>query len=185
MRLQGLVTAANEKERMEQEEAARMAAAKTGKELFMALGHDDENMNALDHITSGPSLDSSGLTINNGMPLKAGADAGSLGSWSGMNYAHTDAGAKVMNEAVVYTNRGASKTQSFVEKYGDNGRRYGGVFPDLDDCERCRQESHQGFGIPDGGNPDSRSPAPKILSRAPTMVRWAGTVPRTGLQRRQ
>ena len=119
MRLQGLVTAANEKERMEQEEADRMAAAKTGMELFAALAHGtDDTTNALNHITS-TDLASSGLMINDiASRLKAGGSAGSLGSWSGMNYAHTDA-AGVMNEAVVYTNRGASKTQSFVEKYGD------------------------------------------------------------------
>ena len=110
-RLQGMIDDAAD-------DAARMAATKTGKELFMALAGPDDG-NALGYITTGPSLASSGLTINS-VALKAGADAGSLGSWSGMNYAHTDAGTKVMNEAVVYTNRGASKTQSFVEKYGDN-----------------------------------------------------------------
>ena len=52
MRLQGLVTAANEKERMEQEEAARMAAAKTGKELFAALAGTGEGTNALDNTAS-------------------------------------------------------------------------------------------------------------------------------------
>ena len=117
-RLQGEITKRDDKARMDQEEADRMAAAKTGKELLVALAGPADG-NALDHITEGPSLDSSGLMIN-GVTLKAGADAGSLGSWSGMNYAHTNADTKVMNEAVVYTNRGAGKMETFVQRYGDD-----------------------------------------------------------------
>ena len=124
-RLQGLVQAAADKDRMEQEEAARMAAAKTGKELFMALAGPTENENALDRITS-TDLDSSGLMINDiTSRLKAGGSAGSLGSWSGMNYAYTDAAAKMMNEAVVYTNKGPGRMQSFKDlAAAENGEGY-------------------------------------------------------------
>ena len=123
-RLQGLVQAAADKDRMEQEDADRMAAAKTGKELFMALAGPTENENALDRITS-TDLDSSGLMINDiTSRLEAGGSAGSLGSWSGMNYAHTDAGTKVMNEAVVYTNKGPGRMQSFKDLAADGDDGY-------------------------------------------------------------
>ena len=96
------------------DDAARMAATKAGKELFMALGHSDNTMNALNNITGAASLGSTGLTINSAT-LKAGDPAGSLGSWSGMNYAHTAAGSGEMNEAVVYNNKGPGRTQSFKD----------------------------------------------------------------------
>ena len=49
--------------------------------------------------------------------LMAGASAGAMGSWNGMDYMHTNTGTKVVNEARVYTNKGPVKTVPFV----DNG----------------------------------------------------------------
>ena len=125
-RLQGLVQAAADKDRMEQEDADRMAAAKTGKELFAALGGPTDG-NALGNVGASDTNLSNGLTVDaaNGagtlttdpddVTLKAGADAGSLGNWSGMNYAHAAAGTKVMNEAVIYNNKGPGRTRSFKD----------------------------------------------------------------------
>ena len=38
-----------------------------------------------------------------------------LGSWSGKDYAHTDTNTKVVNEAVVYNNKGPGKSESFAD----------------------------------------------------------------------
>ena len=46
--------------------------------------------------------------------LKAGDDAMALGSWNGTHYSHTNSGTKVMNEAVVYNNKGTPKSVSFA-----------------------------------------------------------------------
>ena len=48
--------------------------------------------------------------------LTAGDSAGALGSWNGMNYAHTNTETKVVNEAVVYTNKGPGATVSFADR---------------------------------------------------------------------
>ena len=131
-RLQGLVTAANEKERMEQEEADRMAAAKTGKELFAALAGTSATTNALANIGE-PTL-STDLTIDaaagagtrdstddpGAAPLKAGDPAMALGSWNGMNYAYTNTGTEDSDSAVVYTNRGAPTSKAFADMYTPN-----------------------------------------------------------------
>ncbi len=117
----------------EAEKAAKVAMAKTGKELFAALaGTPTTGTTALDNIDSATtpvSLSSSGLVIDAALgagalpgatnpasvTLKAGDPAGSLGSWTGTNYAHTNAESKVMNAAVVYNNKGPGKTVSYAD----------------------------------------------------------------------
>jgi hypothetical protein len=110
----------------------RKAMAKTGKAMHAALaGPDPTSDNALDNLDSdnAPILAAASLTIDAAegagslldtaahaaVVLEAGDSAGALGSWNGMNYAHTDDGTKVMNAAVVYTNKGPEKTVSFAE----------------------------------------------------------------------
>ena len=127
-RLQGEIDRMAEAERMAAEEAARMAAAATGKALFAALAGTkaDGSDNALANIGA-PTLSAAGLAIdaasNAGtlttdpasVTLKAGDSAGSLGSWAGTSYAlTTGTGAtKVTNEAVVYNNKGPGRSRSF------------------------------------------------------------------------
>ena len=111
------------------------ADAATGKALHAALGGiAADGSNALDNIAA-PTLSSAGLVINaaagagalpdvtdpDSVTLKAGASAGALGGWAGMDYAHSagTGSAKVTNDARVYTNQGAPSTMTFVEKYGD------------------------------------------------------------------
>ena len=112
-------------------EADRMAAAKTGKDLFAALeGSTSDADNPLTNIEA-PVLATTGLTINaaggagtftddpdsDGVELKAGDSVGALGSWNGTDYARSmgTGDDKVTNEARVYTNRGAPKTKDFGE----------------------------------------------------------------------
>ncbi len=104
------------------------AMADTGKAMYAALaGTDTANTTALDNATvalgatdltvtaaAGAGAHATGVTPPVAI-LKAGDSAGALGSWNGMNYAHTDAGTKVMNAAVVYTNKGSGKTVSFAD----------------------------------------------------------------------
>ena len=132
-RLQGLVQAAADKDRMEQEEADRMAAAKTGKELFAALAGTDATNNALDNIVP-PGLaatlnitraeNAGTFTGESGnaeqVMLKAGDPAMALGSWNGMNYAYTNTGTEDSDSAVVYTNRGAPTSKAFADMYTPN-----------------------------------------------------------------
>ena len=133
-----LQTKANELEQMVADkemadaEADRMAAAKTGKDLFAALGGiAADGSTALDNIAVTDTDLSDGLTVDaavgaGALPdtgdgsnpesviLKAGNSAGALGSWNGTHYAHTDTGTKVVNEARVYTNQGPAKSQPFT-----------------------------------------------------------------------
>ena len=126
-RLQGEIADRDDKARMDQEEADRMAAAKTGKELFAALAGAAAETNALANIAA-PALSSAGLAVDaaenagaltsNPEPvtLKAGDSADPLGDWAGTHYANTNSGTKVMNEAVVYTNKGPGMTVSFTKR---------------------------------------------------------------------
>ena len=109
-----------------------VAMAKTGKAMHAALGPPvAEGMTVLDNIAA-LTLSAAGLAVDaaegagalpdtgagsdpGSVTLKAGDSAGTLGSWNGMNYAHTDTGTKVMNAAVVYTNKGPGKTVSFAD----------------------------------------------------------------------
>ena len=147
-----LQTKANELEQMVADkemadaDAARMAMAKTGKDLFAALAgtQADGSDDALDNVeafTSETGLTSSGLVINaasnagtltddpDGVTLKAGDSAGALGSWSGTDYAlSTGTGdAKVTNEARVYTNQGPAKSQPFSGTGGRYELTAGGI----------------------------------------------------------
>ena len=111
--------------------------AATGKALHAALGPPAvDDTTALDNIAQ-PILDAAtGLAVdaaagagslpNTGdgsnpgsVTLEAGDSAGSLDGWAGTSYAHTNAGTKVVNEAVVYTNRGPGATVSFAKR-GNN-----------------------------------------------------------------
>ena len=110
-----------EEDREAKEEADADARAETGKALYKALTANP--LNFLDDADA-VALTDSGLAVNpNGaaddpaglvsVSLKAGDSAGSLGSWSGTNYAHTDSVTKVVNEAVVYTNRASPNVAPF------------------------------------------------------------------------
>ncbi len=110
----------------------KAAMAKTGKALHAALGPPTTAVGttgALANIGAPTTLAAAGLTIDAAagagalttdpgpVVLKAGASAGPLGVWSGMDYAlSTGTGAsKVTNEARVYTNRGPAKSIPFAE----------------------------------------------------------------------
>ena len=115
---------AAEAERMAMEEAEKAAEmAKVGKALKAALGsnplaHLDITTNA-----GGVSFGATGLTINTISPtdtdpvLSAGDSAGTLGDWKGTHYAVTNAGTKVVDSAVVYTNQAAPKSYSIATRY--------------------------------------------------------------------
>ncbi len=120
-------------------ETRRMAMAATGKALRAALAGPAATDTALNNLEAIPTIGATGLTVDVAegagaladgtthapVALMAGASAGALGSWNGMDYAHsTDAGDdKVTNEARVYTNQGAPTTKPFVLS-GDNGGKY-------------------------------------------------------------
>ena len=103
------------------------ANAALGKALHAALGGPAATDNALTNITAssftaGGDLsitvadDAGTLTGPVTVPnLKAGDSAGALGSWNGMDYAHTDTGTKVVNEARVYMNQGSGKSVPFAD----------------------------------------------------------------------
>ena len=114
------------------------AMVATGKALRAALGPNQGGTTALTNIAA-PTLSSAGLEVDaaadagalpdtgagsdpDAVTLKAGASAGSLDGWMGTDYALSSGtgASKVTNEARVYTNRGAAKSQPFVEKYGDD-----------------------------------------------------------------
>ena len=112
------------------EDRAKENAA-LGKAMHAALGGPPTTSDALANLASPPSLAATGLTItsvddagsltggsNNpaaGVALKAGASAGALGSWSGMDYAKSDGKGTTLitNEARVYTNQGPGKMVDF------------------------------------------------------------------------
>ena len=86
--------------------SSRYALANIG---TLSLGMGELKINAAD---SAGSLDGAIDEV----PLKAGASAGALGSWNGMDYAHSDGkgASKVTNEARVYTNQGPGKSVAFT-----------------------------------------------------------------------
>ena len=109
------------------DDATKMAMKAAGKALKGALGS-----NPLGHLdittnTGGAALTAAGLVVDQtqgtlaadpaAVTLSAGDSAGSLGAWSGTNYAHTNRGTKVSNSAVVYTNRAAPKTYPIATRY--------------------------------------------------------------------
>ena len=120
------------------DKAMAKANAKLGKDLRAALGPPAAaDTTALSNIAAPQlSADGSELPVDaaagaGALPdtgdgsdpasvtLEAGDSAGALGSWNGTNYAHTDTGTKVVNAAVVYTNKGPGKTVSFADR-GNN-----------------------------------------------------------------
>ena len=125
-----LQTKANELEQMVADkemadaEAARMAAAKTGKDLFAALA-DANPADGNNPLTGSSASFTAGNLVIDGadgvgtLPdgtgpnatLRAGDSAGALGSWNGTHYASTTGtgASKVTNEAVVYNNKGPGR----------------------------------------------------------------------------
>ena len=106
-------------------QAAEMA--KTGKALRAALAGPEATMNALNNIaqhtlaagdlTITAAEDAGTFTGNTTPPpaiLKAGNNVAARGSWNGTQYAHTADGTNVVNEAVVFNNKGGAKTVSFL-----------------------------------------------------------------------
>ncbi len=118
---------AREEEQRKMEEAARAAEmTKLGKALKAALGsnplgHLDRSTNAGGAVlTATLSVDQTQGLLAADPPvaiLSAGDSAGSLGTWSGTNYAHTNRGTGVSNSAVVYTNQAAPKSYSIATRY--------------------------------------------------------------------
>ena len=108
----------------------KMAAdTKLGKAMYAALGPPaQENTTALNNIGV-PTLAATSITIDAtegagalvgttdpaAVILKAGDSSGSLGSWMGTDYAHTDSTTKVANEAMVYANQGEGDTLTFAK----------------------------------------------------------------------
>ena len=116
-------------------EAKAKEMAAVGKALHAALaGNATAGTNALANIGA-PTLAPAGLTIDaaagagalpdatdpDAVTLAAGDSAGSLGTWAGTMYSHTQGSgpSKITNEAVVYTNRGAhaGPSRPFAEVY--------------------------------------------------------------------
>ena len=102
----------------------------TGKALHAALGGNaTADTTALDNATA--SFVTAGLAINAAdragalevdpasVTLEAGASVGALGSWNGMDYAHSaeTGDAKVTNDARVYTNQGTPATADFGDAH--------------------------------------------------------------------
>lgn len=102
------------------EEERMMQMAADGKALLAALG--ETPLGNLHQVT----LSATGLLIStddggtdDDVTLMAGDSAGSLGMWGGMHYAHMNAGTKVSNAAVVYTNQADPKMMPFGEVHTD------------------------------------------------------------------
>ena len=122
---------AREEEQRKMEEAAQAAEmTKLGKALKAALGG-----NPLGHLDRTTNTGGAALTATlsvdqtqgllaadpGAVILSAGDSAGSLGTWSGTNYAHTNRGTGVSNSAVVYTNQAAPKSYSIATRYATTG----------------------------------------------------------------
>ena len=111
-------------------DADMKANAALGMAMHEALGGPEASVgpNALSNATAAlatdltiTAADGAGAVADGTTPpvavLKAGASAGALGSWDGMNYAlSTGTGdTKVTNEARVYTNKGPGESQPFAD----------------------------------------------------------------------
>ena len=120
-----------EAERAERERAMAMAAA--GRAMLKAMGDDPlghltdrtgtGSNGAVDIVRRGlsvrPAADASASPAVAAVTLEAGGSAGSLGVWRGRNYSRRDAGTKVANAAVVYTNTGVTVSQLMSVVYAD------------------------------------------------------------------
>ena len=113
------ITAARE----DADAAMKKAMAATGKAMHAALTADPLNLLAAtgaDTITDAGTLDlgvGSATGAVEPPAMMAGASVGSLGAWEGTSYSHTDSGTKVVNSAVVYTNRGAPTSEPFDDAH--------------------------------------------------------------------
>ena len=110
----------------DRKDAIDKAMAKAGKDLHGAMAGTTTTTTALNNIES-YSLTSAGLAIDaassagtlttdpGSVTLEAGDPADPLGSWKGMHYEDTmgTGSTKVTNEALVYSNPEAAKTQPF------------------------------------------------------------------------
>ena len=103
------------------------AATKLGKDLYKALAGAATGTNALANVTAS-TLGTAGLGLTVAddagtltgavtVPTLKASDAAvaALGGWAGTDYAHTDTGTKVVNEARVYTNQGPGKRVTFAK----------------------------------------------------------------------
>ena len=114
------------------DKAAAEAMAKVGKALRAALtGPTPASTNALNNLELPPGFADGDLTIDaaagagtledaaahDSVNLEAGDSAGSLGGWTGTDYAHSTGTGdnKVSNEARVYTNKGPGKREAFAD----------------------------------------------------------------------
>ena len=114
---------------MAAEEARKKEMAAAGKALKKALG--DEPLDNLGSDADTPRAEIDGSNLKVGIPdpdniadpqvvfisspsMKAGDSAAALGSWAGTHYAHTNAGTKVSNSAIVYTNQGVPTVKPFA-----------------------------------------------------------------------
>ncbi len=114
--------AAAEKAAMDAEaEAEAMAMAAAGKALKAALGGNPLGLLTSAMLQSGgdelqvdQAVIAGTTTDPVAVDLEAGDSAGSLGAWSGTNFAHTNASTKVSSSAVVYTNQKAPTVEPFA-----------------------------------------------------------------------
>ena len=98
-------------------EEMRKAMAAAGKALHGALG-TDPLAQITDTVLTATGISVTTTATGDTEPAQmAGESAGALGSWNGKHYIHTDAGTKVLNHAVVYTNQGAPKSAAFAEEH--------------------------------------------------------------------
>ena len=129
--------AADAEERAEAEAKAKASAA-LGKAMHAALTGpttDDPKRYALNNIGA-PTLAATSLMVDAAdgagalatdpalVTLKAGASVMPLGSWNGMDYAHSNkmkGEALVTNEARVYTNQGPGKSVAFTATSAGGG----------------------------------------------------------------
>ena len=121
---QRIAEAEAEAERLKAEAEAAAERTAMGKLLKRALGTTPLAQLATDADTSHtltatsltlgiPDPDNVGQAIA-GQRMAAGASAGSLGGWAGTHYAHTNAGTRVSNSAIVYNNRAAPTVKPFA-----------------------------------------------------------------------
>ena len=107
----------------EEAEAKAKADAAAGKALKAALG--ETPLSNLDAGTTRHDIENEelSLTVATLTPaiaipdMEAGDSAGALGDWAGTHYAHTNAGTKVSNSAIVYTNQAEPKSYPIAERY--------------------------------------------------------------------
>ena len=154
--LQKQVQDAADAEAAAEAEAMRKQMAADGKALHGALGDDP-----LAQITD-TSLTAAGFMVTTAADSdaeprqKAGDSAGMVAGWNGMHYVDTNAGTKVVNHAVVYTNRGPGKSLTFADagyiveaEAGDNKGYLTTVDPTLAMADAFMHSGQQTHAIPE------------------------------------